>query len=1001
MYQPSPYASLFTLAKAPLSRTCLPVISQLPLATIMVSLCLLLVTGCKQDNHAVTTLEISLSPLLIESGAKPVYTLRLWYKIEPSQGQRLTGNPDGDPLSISLAEPLNDKPHTIALNTMEQMDSKLALHIVGLGSDGTPHAHWSGTMAINRDRSQSINLVGWNDACDTDGDLFQDCSKAGCCPTLEKPDDQTLFTDCLDQAGDVTQQATLLVDPAETVAKLAHPFRSARFESADSAFCRDGLDNNCDGNSDDVCDFVDADQDGWDAKRDCDDNATDTYPGAPELCDGVDNNCNSLVDVDDPSIMLNQACELQAGVCQGAMKPITLCQDGAWQPCTDEHYSAHDPAWGEEICDGLDNNCDGLFDGDDPAILLDEPCENQDGVCFNAVKPAYLCAPGGTWQPCTEAEYQAHAPESYGREICDGLDNSCNGLTDQADQDLLLELCDIQVGACLGAMRTAELCVGGVWQPCNPYHYASHAPTLYGEELCDNVDNDCDGNTDGDDNSLVTPLCENQQGLCSGSRKTASLCDNGQWMPCAEDQYRSHHSNYGPEVCDTRDNNCDGSIDNVQGVGTPCSTGEQGACSEGILTCLGSRDFELVCHQNVTPTWERCNGRDMNCDGVVDNPSEACSTGKPGICAIGVQTCDLFVPPDTPGCEQVFQPALEICNSTDDDCDGIVDNPKGTCVYQGNLDECWEPGQTCDGATGTAPVCTAVPVENGAPCGSTPTHQCFMGECIDVPAGWAPIAPGTFTMGSPIGESGRASDETAHQVTITRPFLIKTTEVTNEEWRAMLPGTDPAAFWSSCPTNCPVQRVNWYEALYYLNRMSENVGLEKCYTLSNCSNSTKLGAGCGSNIECSRDTWTCTTVTFTGLDCTGYRLPTEAEWEYAARAGSTTAFHNGAATPDQIGWYSGNSNNKTHPVKQKTPNAWGLYDMHGNVWELTWDHKRVYASIPVTDPLSANTYSDRVIRGGSWFEYASECRAAMRYSFARNYRHYEIGFRPVKTMVIP
>jgi len=128
-----------------------------------------------------------------------------------------------------------------------------------------------------------------------------------------------------------------------------------------------------------------------------------------------------------------------------------------------------------------------------------------------------------------------------------------------------------------------------------------------------------------------------------------------------------------------------------------------------------------------------------------------------------------------------------------------------------------------------------------------------------------------------------------------------------------------------------------------------------------------------------------------------YRLPTEAEWEYACRAGTSTIYYTGNSVDDldRAGWYSGNSGNKTHPVGEKETNAWGLYDMHGNVWEWCQDWYGDYPSGSVTDPIGLPKGSFRVIRGGSWYSAAQSCRSASRPDFEPGIRLLILGFRLV------
>ena len=240
-------------------------------------------------------------------------------------------------------------------------------------------------------------------------------------------------------------------------------------------------------------------------------------------------------------------------------------------------------------------------------------------------------------------------------------------------------------------------------------------------------------------------------------------------------------------------------------------------------------------------------------------------------------------------------------------------------------------------------------------------------------SGMVRIPAGTFTMGSPSGESGRDSDETQHTVTISRSFLLGTTEVTQGQWKAVM-GSNPSKF-TSCGDDCPVEKVSWNDVVDFCNRLSEKEGLSSCYS------------GSGNSVS-----W--------NQGCTGYRLPTEAEWEYAARAGTATRFACGDSDSclGGMGWYSSNSNSNTHPVAQKQANAWGLYDMHGNVWEWVWDWKADYSSGSVTDPEGPSGGSYRVLRGGSWYYSAQYCRSADRGCNSPGDRYNSLGFRLARSL---
>ena len=240
------------------------------------------------------------------------------------------------------------------------------------------------------------------------------------------------------------------------------------------------------------------------------------------------------------------------------------------------------------------------------------------------------------------------------------------------------------------------------------------------------------------------------------------------------------------------------------------------------------------------------------------------------------------------------------------------------------------------------------------------------------------IPAGTFQMGNTGSFWGESNEKPVHTVTISRDFLMSKYEVTQKQYEEVM-GTNPSYFKGE---NLPVERVTWYDAVAFCNKISELEGLELCYTIN------------GTNVTCD---W----------DANGYRLPTEAEWEYACKAGTTTDFYNGSLTNkddfpldnnlDKIGWYDGNDNTKTREVGQKEPNAFGLYDMSGNVWEWCWDWFGNYTSGAVTDPIGPSSGRSRVYRGGSWNYFARYCRSASRDYSTPDSRYNYIGFRIVRT----
>jgi formylglycine-generating enzyme required for sulfatase activity len=236
------------------------------------------------------------------------------------------------------------------------------------------------------------------------------------------------------------------------------------------------------------------------------------------------------------------------------------------------------------------------------------------------------------------------------------------------------------------------------------------------------------------------------------------------------------------------------------------------------------------------------------------------------------------------------------------------------------------------------------------------------------------IPAGSFEMGSPPTEKGRNPDEARHTVTLTRGFYLGQTEVTRAQWRQLM-GGDPSEG-DGCGPDCPVTQVSWEECLAFIARLN---ALEQTQS---------------------------------------YRLPSEAEWEYACRAGAQTAFSAGDISAlhcetdpvlDAIGWYCANSGFLPQPVAQKAPNAWGLYDMHGNVQE--WCQDRAAWRDPTSgrtgvftdtyrgtalDPLSL-AGDRRVLRGGAWNSSTQDCRAAKRIVFQPSVRRTYIGFRVARS----
>ncbi len=256
---------------------------------------------------------------------------------------------------------------------------------------------------------------------------------------------------------------------------------------------------------------------------------------------------------------------------------------------------------------------------------------------------------------------------------------------------------------------------------------------------------------------------------------------------------------------------------------------------------------------------------------------------------------------------------------------------------------------------------------------------------------WISIKPGTYFMGSPTSEPCRDSyDELRHMVVLTRGFEIWSTEVTQGEYKKVM-GYNPSVA-KTCGAACPVENVTWHEAAAYCAVLSKNLGKKECYS-------------------CKGNSKSMTCVLFypypTPYDCAGYRLPTETEYEYATRAGSTTALYNGKistchgsdANANKIGWYDKNSGKRPHPVAGKQPNAWGLYDLAGNVGEWCHDWYKPFGwGAAIKDPVGPVNGKHRVVRFGSFLSEARTLRSANRSGLEPHDRVSFTGFRCVRTL---
>lgn len=257
----------------------------------------------------------------------------------------------------------------------------------------------------------------------------------------------------------------------------------------------------------------------------------------------------------------------------------------------------------------------------------------------------------------------------------------------------------------------------------------------------------------------------------------------------------------------------------------------------------------------------------------------------------------------------------------------------------------------------------------------------------DIPSDFVLIKGGSFSMGSPDSEAWRGNDETAHSATVS-DFYMSKYEVTQAEYQELM-GNNPSTFSGD---NLPVENVSWFDAIAYCNALSQSEGLTPAYTVD------------GQNASWNRS-------------ANGYRLPTEAEWEYASRAGTTTPFNTETSiSAEEANYYGhypyliednyfsqsnldtrpGEYRQTTTPIGNFSPNRWGLFDMHGNVGEWCWDYYGEYAAEAENDPTGPVSGGLRVNRGGGWNDFAKHLRSAYRSSTPPGNSSYNLGFRLVR-----
>lgn len=503
-------------------------------------------------------------------------------------------------------------------------------------------------------------------------------------------------------------------------------------------------------------------------------------PGTPkdETCDGTDENCNGMIDdgIDCPCMPDGSTRSCYSG--GATTKGVGECKDGtqtctnmAWGPCENEVLPA------TEACDGKDNDCDTMTDENIPkttcgqgACLVTvetcvngmpqpcmpgqpkpETCNGLDDDCNLFIDDGLgmlTCGIGGcmvTVPACSGGQPQTCVPKMPANsETCDGIDNNCNGVTDEGNPGGGVSCQTMMPGVC--AAGTLNCTNGGL--TC----IANTMPTA---ESCDGKDNNCNGMTDEGNPGGGQACMTGQFGACA---QGSTACTNGA-ITCAATTMPS------TETCDGVDNDCDGATDEGTS-GMMCMVpGKQGICALSTNVC---QNGSLVCPQTNMPTTESCNGVDDNCNGVVDdgNPGGGgmCQVqGKFGPCANGSFACTA----GTVQCTQTVFPVNEVCgNGTDDDCNGTVDN--GCCPHSVCTTGAAMP-QGCGGVACTTQVCTLNGGVYSYCCTNNWDTTCTL--LANILCGGTCCAHGECSAGGPLGAT---CDACTQAICAAKPFCCTT-----------------------------------------------------------------------------------------------------------------------------------------------------------------------------------------------------------------------------------